>query len=70
MLTKSEKPVLMLEVKWGGDERSPNFTFFDKYVSGARKIQIVKELKREKTYPDGTEIRLAQNWLSEMRLEK
>lgn len=70
LLTKSEKPVLMLEVKWGGDERSPNFTFFDKYVSGARKIQIVKELKREKTYPDGTEIRLAQNWLSEMRLEK
>jgi hypothetical protein len=69
-MAKAEKPALMIEVKWSDDEKSPNFAFFDKYVSGVRKIQIVKDLKREKTYPDGTEIRLAKNWLSEMRLQK
>jgi len=69
LLTKSEKPALMLEVKWGDEEKSPNFSFFDKYIPGARKIQIVKDLKREKTYPDDCEIRTAENWLSEMPLE-
>lgn len=69
LLTNNEKPALMLEVKWGDAERSPNFSFFEKYLAGTKKIQIVKELKREKTYPDALEIRIAHNWLSEMRLE-
>jgi uncharacterized protein len=68
LLTKGEKPSLMLEVKWSDTERSPNFHSFEKYLPGTKKIQIVKDLKREKTYPDATEIRSAQNWLSEMRL--
>jgi hypothetical protein len=55
-----------IEVKWNDAERSSNFSLFEKYLAGAKKIQIVKELKREKTYPDGVEIRIAQNWLSEM----
>ena len=69
-VTKEDKPSLMIEVKWSDSERSPNFSFFEKYLAGTKKIQIVKELKREKTYPDGAEIRTAQNWLSEMRLEE
>jgi uncharacterized protein len=69
LVTKNEKPALMLEVKWSDAERSPNFSFFEKYFAGTKKIQVVKELKREKTYPDAVEIRIAQNWLSEMRLE-
>ena len=69
LITKNEKPALMLEVKWSDAERSPNFSFFEKYLAGTKKIQVVKELKREKTYPDAVEIRIAQNWLSEMRLE-
>ena len=69
LITKNEKPALMLEAKWSDAERSPNFLFFEKYFSGTKKIQIVKELKREKTYPDAVEIRIAQNWLSEMSLE-
>lgn len=67
-LTKEDKPSLMIEVKWSDAERSSSFSLFEKYLTGAKKIQIVKELKREKTYPDGVEIRTAQNWLSEMRL--
>jgi len=69
LVTKEEKPSLMLEVKWSDEKQSPNFSFFEKYIAGTRKIQIVKELKRDKTYPDGTEIRTAHQWLSEMRLE-
>jgi uncharacterized protein len=68
LVAKGEKPLLMIEVKWSDAERSPNFSFFEKYLAGIKKIQIVKELKREKTYPDALEIRSAQNWLSEMRL--
>jgi hypothetical protein len=60
----------MLEVKWRDEKCSPNFSFFEKYISGTRKIQIIKELKRDKTYPHGAEIRTAHQWLSEMRLEK
>lgn len=66
-LTKEERPALMIEVKWSDAERSPNFSLFEKYLAGAKKVQIVKELKKEKTYPDGLEIRTAKNWLSEMR---
>lgn len=68
LLTKGDSPALMVEVKWNGEERSPNFAFFDKYLAGVAKVQIVKELKREKTYPDGLEMRTARNWLSEMPL--
>jgi predicted AAA+ superfamily ATPase len=68
VLTKGDSPVLMVEVKWKGEERSPNFAFFDKYLADAKKVQIVKELKREKTWPDGLEMRTARNWLSEMPL--
>lgn len=68
-ITKQETPALMLEVKWSGAERSPSFSFFEKYLAGVNKIQIVKDLNREKTYPDGTQIRTAQKWLSEISLE-
>jgi uncharacterized protein len=69
LVTKGEKTSLMLEVKWSDAERSPNFSFFEKYLAGTKKIQIVKELKREKTYPDAMEIRSAQNWLAAMPLD-
>jgi len=68
-ITKQEKPALMIEVKWSDAERSPNFSFFEKYLASVNKIQIVKEINREKTYPDGTEIRTAKNWLSGISLE-
>ncbi len=68
LVLKNENPSFMLEVKWSDANLSPNFSFFEKYIPGARKIQIVKELKRDKTYPDGAEIRAATQWLSEMPL--
>ncbi|MBI5606110.1 MAG: ATP-binding protein [Deltaproteobacteria bacterium] len=68
LITQNEQPALMIEVKWSDSNRSPNFSFFGKHFNAVRKIQLVKELNREKTYPDGTQIRTAQNWLSEISL--
>jgi len=68
LITHNEQPGLMIEVKWSDSDRSPNFSFFGKHFNEVSKIQVVKELDREKTYPDGTQIRTAQNWLSEISL--
>lgn len=70
LVTRDEKPLLMLEVKLSDHHRSPNFDLFAKYFPKTRKIQIVKDAGREKTFPDGTEIRLAHNWLADLALEK
>lgn len=51
----------MLEAKWSDAERSSDLSFFEKYLAGTNKIQIVKELKHDKTHPDALEIRVAQN---------
>ena len=64
----NEKPHLLIEVKWSQAAVSPNFGIFKKYFPEAGRIQIVGDLKREKTYPDGTEIRAAHNWLANFTL--
>ncbi|MCD6534722.1 MAG: DUF4143 domain-containing protein, partial [Deltaproteobacteria bacterium] len=56
---------LLLEVKWSDDKPGKNFNRFGDYFPGAKKVQIVKELIREKTYPDGIEVRRAHSWLTE-----
>jgi len=66
LTTRDEQPVQMIEVKWSDENRSSNFAVFDKYMEKTKKTQLVKELKREKTYPDGSEIRVAHKWLSEI----
>ena len=50
---RDEEPFLMIEVKWADNTPSRNFPIFTKYFPGIKKIQIVKDLNREKTYPDG-----------------
>ena len=65
---RDEAPFLMIEVKWADNTLSRNFSIFSKYFPGIKKIQIVKNLNREKTYPDGTEIRSAHNWLANFSL--
>jgi len=58
----------MIEVKWADNTPSPNFSIFGRYFPGIKKVQIVKNLNREKTYRDGTEIRSAHNWLANFSL--
>ena len=68
LVTRAALPELMIEVKWRNEKLSSNFKIFEKYLPKARKIQLVKELKREKTYPDGAEVRMAHNWLADLSL--
>ena len=69
LMTQNDEPSLMVEVKWNDANLSSNFSSFDKYFSRIKKIQLVKELNREKTYRDGAQIRMAHNWLAEVRLD-
>ncbi len=68
LVTKDSLPLLMLEVKWGDGKPSRNFEIFSSFFPNTKKIQLVKDLDREKTYPDGTEIRSACNWLTDFSL--
>ena len=67
-ITRNDAPFLMAEVKWADSSPNSNFSIFDKYFPGVKKVQIVGKLDREKTYPDGTEIRSAHNWLADLTL--
>lgn len=67
-ITREATPHSMIEVKWADDSPSRNFPIFTGYFPQAKKIQIVKELPREKTFPDGLEIRQAHSWLSTFSL--
>jgi predicted AAA+ superfamily ATPase len=67
-ITKESVPYILIEVKWEGEAKSSNFSVFEKYFKNISKIQVVKELKREKTYPDGTQIRKASQWLGTLDL--
>ncbi len=63
-ITEEGVEKMMLEVKWADSSKSRNFSLFEKYFPGTPKVQLVKKLEKEKTYPDGTEIRRAHSWLS------
>ena len=67
-ITNEKNQALMVEVKWSDENLSPNFKVFMKYFSDAEMVQIVKELNREKSFPDGAEIRSAHKWLSNLSL--
>ena len=66
LVTHDENPLMQLEVKLADQAKSPNFHLFSRYFPNTAKVQIVKNTKKEKTFPDGTEIRIAHNWLSKL----
>lgn len=62
-------PCLMIEVKWGSDSPSKNFTYFSKYLdNNIEKIQLVKELKREKSMESGIDVLSVIKWLANLNL--
>ncbi len=69
-VTRDGSPLLMLEVKWSDGKPSRNFHPFSSFFPNTRNVQLVKELDREKTYPDGTEVRSACNWLADLSLRQ
>lgn len=68
LILKNETPFMLLEVKLADEHASANFAHFGKHFPGIKKVQLVKDLKREKTFPDGVEIREAGRWLSTISL--
>ena len=59
---------MLLEVKAANDSPSRNLRTFGNNFPLVKKIQIVKDLNKEKTFPDGLEIRQAHKWLSSLTL--
>jgi len=67
-ITKDNIPSIMIEVKWKDDSLSPVFEIFKKFFPRIKMVQLTKELKREKTFPNGAEIRIAHKWLAKLSL--
>jgi len=61
----NDHPHYLIEAKWADDTPNKNFYNFAAYFPKIKKIQLVKEIAREKTYPDGLEIRDVISWLSD-----
>lgn len=64
LITRDNHPHIVVEVKLSDSSLSGNFRFIKKDFPGIKKIQLVKNLEREKTFPDGTEVRSVENWLA------
>jgi len=61
-------PSLLVEVKWGDGNLSPNFEIFGKFFPQVKMVQVTKKLLKEKTFPNGVEIRKAHKWLAKLNL--
>jgi uncharacterized protein len=62
------RPAFLVEVKHADDVPSPSLSHFASFLPGCSRVQVVRELGREKTYPDGTEVRRAARWLAKLSL--
>lgn len=53
----------LIEVKLADPQPSRAFRQFGQFVPEAGKVQVVRDLDRDRTYPDGLEVRAAAQWL-------
>jgi len=67
LIISDRKPVKAIEVKYSDENLSSSFKYFCDYFPDCQGIQLVKELSREKTYPNGFVIRDVVKWLSEIQ---
>ena len=63
-----DQPTHMIEVKSSDDDPAKSFTHFATFMPKAKQLQLVKTLKREKTFPGGLEIRALVPWLKTVDL--
>lgn len=60
----NEQPYYIIEAKLADDNPSKNFNYFINFLPGdIKKIQLIKDCSREKSYPNGLEVRDIVNWL-------
>ena len=66
LVVNERQPVCMVEVKTSQDTLSEGIRWFSKSLKNIKAVQLVKTLKREKTFPGDVQIRKASFWLSRM----
>ncbi len=66
IVTKDRKPYMMIEVKESDAQASPNFQYFEKYLPGLKKIQLVKNLSESRRNAQGVLISPMAEWLEKM----
>ncbi len=69
-ITRDENPLLMVEVKWKDRTISRNFRHFTQYFDNVQQVQITGVSGREKSFPDGTELRNGCDWLAKLSLSE
>ncbi len=60
------KPTHMIEVKMSDETPSPAFNHYLSLIKNVKCIQLVKQCHREKTFPNGVEVRSLIDWLAMM----
>jgi predicted AAA+ superfamily ATPase len=65
-LLENKSPKLMLECKWSDHAPSKNFKVFQEEIGTCKKLQLIGSLTQDATYPDGLELRRADQWLSKI----
>lgn len=68
LVTINNKPHALIEVKTSDAKPAKGFEYFSNFLPDVKKIQLVKSLKHEKTYPNGLEVRGLVQWLSKFKL--
>jgi predicted AAA+ superfamily ATPase len=68
LITVENRPAYLIEVKWADNELDKSLYHFAKFWPGIKPIQLVHEIKREKTWPDGMELRGVETWLTGLDL--
>ena len=66
LIVKEARPVCMAEVKKSQDVPSEGLKIFLKHFKKIKAVQLVQTLKKEKTFPNGIQIRKASSWLAKM----
>lgn len=57
----------LIEAKWSDAEPTRAFAYFARFMGGARRLQLVRQLSgSDRTYPNGDEVRAAATWLAEL----
>ncbi len=68
LINIDNKVTHLIEVKSSDDTPAKGFHHFSQYFESAQYLQLVKTLAREKTYPNGLEIRSLIPWLTKIQL--
>ena len=69
LVVEKGEPKILIETKWKNDKLSSSLKKISQYFSPhIKKIQLVRELRKEKNYEDGTQILSAVQWLSDLKI--